>query len=67
MVFVNIGAVIYQKLSTLEAHGYQVKKTNGENMSIVHFAQSTANFRGIQGRVTYAEGFAPVRYFVDYP
>ena len=31
-------------------------------MSIVHIAQSTANFRGVQGRVTYAEGFVPVRY-----
>ena len=66
-VFVNIGAVIHQKLSALEAHASQVKKTNIENMSIVHIAQSTANFRGIQGRVTYAEGFAPVRYFINFP
>ena len=64
-VFVNIGKVIHKKLGALEAHASQVEKTNIENMSIVHIAQSMANFRGIQGRVTYAEGFVPVRYFLD--
>ena len=64
-VFVNIGKVIHQKLGALEAHASQVEKTNIEKMSIVHIAQSMANFRGIQGRVTYAEGFVPVRYFLD--
>ena len=38
-----------------------------ENISIVNIAQSTANFRDIQGRVTYTEGFAPVRYFISFP
>jgi hypothetical protein len=33
-------------------------------MSIVDIAQSAANFRGIQGRVTYAEGFVPLRHFI---
>ena len=65
-VFVDIGDVINQKLASLEAHASQMQKTNIENMSILDIARSTANFRGIQGRVTYAEGFAAVRYFVQF-
>ena len=65
-VFVNIGRVINQKLGALEAHTSQVQKTNIENMSIIDISRSAANFRGIQGRVTYAEGFVPVRYFIDF-
>ena len=63
-VFTNIGMVIHQKLGALQAHASQVQRTNIESMTIVNIAQSAANFRGIQGRVTYAEGFAPVRYFM---
>lgn len=65
-IFVNIGRVIHQKLAALEAHASQVQKTNIEQMSIVHIAQSAANFRGIQGRVTYAEGFVALRYFMPF-
>ena len=56
--------MIHQKLAALEAHASQVRKTNLEAMTIIDIAQSAANFRGIQGRGTYAEGFAPVRYFM---
>ncbi len=64
-VFVDIGRVINQKMAALEAHSSQVHKTNIQNMSILDIARSAANFRGIQGRVTYAEGFAPLRYFIE--
>ena len=63
-VFVDISSVIQQKLAALEAHASQVEKTNIQAMSIVDIAQSVANFRGIQGRVTYAEGFVPLRHFI---
>lgn len=63
-VFVDIGGVIHQKLGALEAHASQVKKTNIQAMTIVDIAQSAAHFRGIQGRVTYAEGFVPLRHFL---
>jgi len=63
-VFTNIGTVIHQKLATLQAHSSQVSKTNIESMTIVDIAQSAANFRGIQGRVTYAEGFVSMRHFM---
>lgn len=64
-VFVDIGRVINQKMAALEAHSSQVHKTNIQNMSILDIARSAANFRGIQGRVTYAEGFVPLRHFIQ--
>ena len=63
-VFVDISGVIHLKLGALEAHASQVPKTNIQAMTIVDIAQSAANFRGIQGRVTYAEGFVPLRHFI---
>lgn len=65
-VFVNIGKVINQKLGALEAHASQVEKTNIEHLNIVDITRSVAHFRGIQGRVTFAEGFTAVRYFIDF-
>jgi LmbE family N-acetylglucosaminyl deacetylase len=64
-IFVNIGKVINQKLAALEAHASQVARTNIERMTILDICRSAASFRGIQGRVTYAEGFAPIRHFID--
>jgi LmbE family N-acetylglucosaminyl deacetylase len=64
-VFVNIAKVIHQKLAALEAHASQVEKTNIENRSIIDIALAAAGYRGIQGRVTYAEGFTSRRYFID--
>ena len=66
-IFVDIGKVINQKMAALEAHSSQVHKTNIQNMSILDISRSMANFRGIQGRVTYAEGFVALRYFVAFP
>jgi hypothetical protein len=47
------------------AHRSQVNKTNIEDLSIVEIAKSSATFRGIQGRVKYAEGFSPLRLFIN--
>jgi len=49
----------------LKAHGSQVMKTNIEDLSILEIAKSSANFRGIQGRVKYAEGFVSLRLFIN--
>ena len=65
-IFVNIGKVINQKLGALEAHASQLEKTNIEHLNIVDIARSAAHFRGIQGRVTFAEGFTAVRHFIDF-
>jgi LmbE family N-acetylglucosaminyl deacetylase len=64
-VFVDIDTVITLKVASLEAHGSQVSKTNIEGLSIVDIARSSAHFRGIQGRVKNAEGFTPLRLFIN--
>ncbi|MFH1093977.1 MAG: PIG-L deacetylase family protein [Candidatus Omnitrophota bacterium] len=59
--FVDIGAVIDDKLELLKIHASQVNRTRVENLSILEVAKSCANFRGFQARVKYAEGFKAVR------
>jgi len=65
LVFVDIKDTLEQKIDSLLAHQSQVMKTNIEGLSIADVAKSTAVFRGIQGRVQYAEGFVPLRLFVN--
>ncbi len=40
-------------------------KTNIKGLTIVDIARSSAHFRGIQGRVRNAEGFVPLRLFIN--
>jgi LmbE family N-acetylglucosaminyl deacetylase len=64
-VFVDISETLERKISALKAHQSQVSKTNIENLTIIELARSSANFRGIQGRVRYAEAFFPLRLFIN--
>ena len=64
-VFVDISDTLERKFKALKAHASQVMKTNIENMSIVELARANATFRGIQGRVKFAEAFAPLRLFIN--
>ena len=64
-VFVDISGLLEHKIDSLMAHESQVTKTNIEDLSIVEIAKSLANFRGIQGRVKYAEAFQPLRLFIN--
>ena len=64
-VYVDIVPTLTLKVKALMAHQSQVKKTNIEDVSIVEIAHSCANFRGIQGRVQYAEAFSALRLFID--
>ena len=64
-VFVDINDVLEKKIALLKAHESQVMKTNIEDLSIAEIAKSSANFRGIQGRVKYAEGFRSLRLFIN--
>ena len=64
-VFVDIGETLERKIEALKAHESQVTKTNIEDLSIVEIARSSANFRGIQGRVKYGEAFSPLRLFIN--
>ena len=64
-VFVDISDTLENKMEALRAHRSQVMKTNIEDLSIVEVARSSANFRGIQGRVKYAEAFHSLRLFIN--
>ena len=64
-VYVDIQPVMDWKLACLEAHRSQVAKTNIEDLTIMETAVSSANFRGVQGRVKYAEAFQSVRLFIN--
>jgi len=61
-VFTDISDVLKEKLELLAAHESQVHKVNIGNLDILEVAKSTANFRGIQARCEYAEGFHPYRF-----
>jgi LmbE family N-acetylglucosaminyl deacetylase len=64
-VFVDISDTLEKKVEALKAHKSQVMKTHIEDLSIVEVARSSANFRGIQGRVKYAEAFHSLRLFIN--
>ncbi len=64
-VFIDIRKTIDKKIELIVAHKSQIMKTNIEGLSIVDVTRSTAIFRGIQGRVQFAEGFVPLRLFID--
>ncbi|MEI8190342.1 MAG: PIG-L family deacetylase, partial [candidate division NC10 bacterium] len=64
-VFVGIDGVLQDKIAALQAHESQVTKTNIEGMNILDIVQSSAHFRGIQGRVRNAGGFVPLRLFIN--
>ena len=64
-VFIDIAAEVERKLVALQRHESQVMRTRIEGMPICEIAQASAHFRGVQGRVRWAEGFAPLRLFIN--
>jgi LmbE family N-acetylglucosaminyl deacetylase len=67
-VYVDIEHTLEDKIALLQAHRSQVSKLYNkriEDLTIVESARSCANFRGVQSRVKYAEGFAPLRLFIN--
>ena len=64
-VFVDISRWMEKKRALLKAHHSQVSRTNIEGLSILDIADAAAVFRGIQGRVKYAEAFCPLRLFIN--
>ena len=64
-VFVSISDSMERKIEALEAHASQVRKTNIGDLSIVELAEAAALFRGTQARVKHAEGFMPLRLFIN--
>jgi LmbE family N-acetylglucosaminyl deacetylase len=64
-VFIDIADEIGRKIDALHSHESQVAKTRIEGTPISEIAQASAHFRGVQGRVRWAEGFAPLRLFIN--
>ncbi len=64
-IYVDISDTLDRKTKALEAHRSQIEKTNIENLTIIELARSTANFRGTQGRVKFAEAFRALRLFIN--
>lgn len=65
-IFVDIKDVLDKKLNLLKTHASQIDKVKIGILDILEVARSTANFRGIQARVEYAEGFQAYRLqFLD--
>jgi LmbE family N-acetylglucosaminyl deacetylase len=64
-IFVDIHETLETKTAMLMAHRSQVEKTNIEGLAITEIVRSTAVFRGIQGRVQFAEAFLPLRLFIN--
>ena len=64
-IFVDISDSLDRKIEALEAHRSQVAKTNIKDLTIIELARSTANFRGTQGRVKFAEAFHALRLFIN--
>ena len=64
-IFVDIRETIEAKIAMLLLHRSQVQKTNIEGLAITDVVRSTAVFRGIQGRVQFAEAFVPLRLFIN--
>jgi LmbE family N-acetylglucosaminyl deacetylase len=64
-IFVDIRETIEAKIAMLLVHRSQVQKTNIEGLAITDVVRSTAVFRGIQGRVQFAEAFVPLRLFIN--
>lgn len=64
-VFIDIAREIGTKIRALHMHRSQVRRTRIEGTVISDIARASAHFRGVQGRVRWAEGFAPLRLFIN--
>jgi len=60
-VFMDIHDTLSDKLEALDAHASQVEKTNIQSLNIVEIALAAARFRGVQGKISCAEAFMPIR------
>ncbi|MES0371993.1 MAG: PIG-L deacetylase family protein [Mariprofundaceae bacterium] len=59
-LFMDINETMALKREALEAHASQVDRTHVK-LNIIEIALATAHFRGVQGKLSCAEAFVPVR------
>lgn len=64
-IFVDIGDVLEKKQKLIQIYSSQVVKTYPTKLDMIESVRATANFRGFQGKVKYAEGFKAFRYLRD--
>ena len=64
-VFIDVADEIDQKIQALRTHKSQITRTRIAATPICEIAEASAHFRGVQGRVRWAEGFAPLRLFIN--
>ena len=63
--FVDIEDVLEEKQKLIQAYSSQVTKSYPTKLDMVESVRATANFRGFQGKVKYAEGFKAFRFLRD--
>jgi LmbE family N-acetylglucosaminyl deacetylase len=61
-IFVDIGDVLEEKQKLIQVYSSQVAKAYPTKLDMVESIKATANFRGFQGKVKYAEGFKAFRF-----
>ncbi len=61
VIFSHIAPVFDTKVKALQAHASQVSRTHSDQVSILEVAKAAAHFRGVQGKLDFAEGFIPQR------
>ena len=59
-VYMDTSDTLNLKLQALEAHQSQVERTH-VRLNIIEIAMATAHFRGVQGKMSCAEAFVPIR------
>jgi len=59
-VYMDTADTLALKISALEAHESQVERTH-LRLNIVEIALATSHFRGVQGKMSCAEAFMPIR------
>lgn len=66
VLFYDINPVLDLKIEALKAHASQVTQTYVEHVSILDVAKASAHFRGVQGKLKFAEGFVPQRMTLTF-
>ncbi|MFW6131026.1 MAG: PIG-L deacetylase family protein [Candidatus Aminicenantaceae bacterium] len=64
-IFVDIEDVLEEKQKLIKIFASQVSKSYPTNLDMVESIKATANFRGFQGKVKYAEAFKSFRFLRD--
>ncbi|MDQ7004704.1 MAG: PIG-L deacetylase family protein [Ghiorsea sp.] len=59
-VYMDTSDTLTLKISALEAHDSQVERTR-VRLNIIEIAMATSHFRGVQGKMSCAEAFMPIR------